>query len=80
MIIFAAETRHEHFVHFEDYDDVPMTCSSENQGQLTYRKDEGNLEMCEGLKWMRLATSKQLKGNKLQYIVAFLPRYNVIQL
>ena len=58
-IFFAAETHHEHFVNFEEYDDEPTTCSSENQGQLTYRKDEGNLEMCEGAKWTRLATSNK---------------------
>ena len=59
IFFFAAETHHEHFVNFEEYDDEPTTCSSENQGQLTYRKDEGNLEMCEGAKWTRLATSNK---------------------
>ena len=34
-----------------------LSCDVSNQGQLVYRQSVGGLELCEGNRWNRIATS-----------------------
>uniref|UniRef100_F6ZSI5 Thrombospondin-like N-terminal domain-containing protein n=1 Tax=Ciona intestinalis TaxID=7719 RepID=F6ZSI5_CIOIN len=46
-------------------DDITMTCTSDNKGQLMYRKQDGDVTMCQEDKWMTIASTQP----KLDYVI-----------
>ena len=39
--------------------DEPLTCENDNRGQLIYKENEGNVEICHQQQWKRIASSKK---------------------
>ena len=37
--------------------DEPLTCKNDNRGQIIYKEDEGNVEICHQEQWKKFATS-----------------------
>ena len=36
----------------------PLTCKNDNRGQIIYKENEGNVEICHQQQWKTFATSK----------------------
>ena len=36
----------------------PLTCKNDNRGQIVYKEDKGNVEICHQEQWKTFATSK----------------------
>ena len=43
---------------FEIQNEEPLTCKNENRGQLIYKENEGNVEICHQQQWKKIASSK----------------------
>ena len=39
----------------------PFTCKNDNSGQLVYKENEGNIEICHQQRWKKIASSKNIK-------------------
>ena len=50
----------------------PITCKSDNRGQLIYKENEGNVEICHQQQWKKIASSKKNIVAILLYTELFL--------
>nr|XP_039267469.1 thrombospondin-type laminin G domain and EAR repeat-containing protein-like isoform X1 [Styela clava] len=58
-------------IEFEEGNSRPQTCDTNNKGHFVYRPSTGQLEMCEGTRWKRLAIGN-IAEERLDYIEDFL--------
>jgi len=64
------ENFHNHYIKYAVNNEMslqneePLTCKIDNRGQLIYREDEGDVEICDQQQWKKIATTNR----KLDYI------------
>ena len=66
MIFFSAESFQNRYTNYvankemsiEIQNEEPLTCKNDNRGQLIYKENEGNVEICHQQQWKKIASSK----------------------
>ena len=64
-MIFSAESiqnRYTNYVATKEMsikvkNEEPVTCKNDNRGQLIYKENEGNVEICHQQQWKKIASS-----------------------
>ena len=65
-MIFSAESIQNRYIScvvskdmsIEIQNEDPLTCKNDNRGQLIYKENEGNIEICHQQQWKKIASSK----------------------